>query len=76
MMYLKNYNLKNKTAVVTGFSGFIGTTFTMQLLKRGWNVYEIDTLTHVSNRKLTAQKQENFNFENRISQSFAKMFQL
>ena len=54
-----------KTAVVTGFSGFIGTTFTMQLLKRGWKVYGIDKFTHVSNRKLTAQKQENFNFENK-----------
>ena len=41
-----------KTAVVTGFSGFIGTTFTMQLLKRGWKVYGIDKFTHVSNNKL------------------------
>ena len=53
-----------KTAVVTGFSGFIGTTFTMQLLKRGWKVYGIDKFTHVSNTKLIKQKHENFSFEN------------
>ena len=53
-----------KTAVVSGFSGFIGTTFTMQLLKRGWKVYGIDKFTHVSNNKLVKQKHENFSFEN------------
>jgi len=54
-----------KTAVITGFSGFIGTTFTMQLLKRGWKVYGIDKFTHVSNNKLIKQKHENFSFENK-----------
>ena len=53
-----------KTAVVTGFSGFLGTTFTMQLLNKGWKVYGIDKLTHVSNKKLIKQTPENFNFGN------------
>ena len=47
-----------KTAVVTGFSGFIGTTFTMQLLKRGWKVFGIDKFTHVSNNKLNESNVE------------------
>lgn len=53
-----------KTAVVTGFSGFIGTTFTKRLLADGWKVYGIDKFTHVSNRELLKVRHENFSFEN------------
>lgn len=41
-----------KTAVVTGYAGFIGTTFTKKLLEQGWYVYGIDKFTHVSNYEL------------------------
>ena len=40
----------NKIAVVTGFAGFIGTTFTQLLLRSGWRVYGIDKFTHVANQ--------------------------
>tara|TARA_A100001015_G_scaffold312041_1_gene416437 strand:+ start:149 stop:1111 length:963 start_codon:yes stop_codon:yes gene_type:complete len=39
----------NKIAVITGFAGFIGTTFTQLLLSKGWRVYGIDKSTHVAN---------------------------
>src|SRR5210317_1919566 len=40
----------NIIAVVTGFAGFIGTTFTQLLLRSGWRVYGIDKFTHVANQ--------------------------
>jgi nucleoside-diphosphate-sugar epimerase len=41
--------VNTKIAVVTGFAGFIGTTFTQLLLRKGWKVYGIDKFTHVAN---------------------------
>lgn len=41
-----------KIVVVTGYAGFIGTTFTKKLLEQGWHVYGIDKFTHVSNYEL------------------------
>lgn len=52
-----------KTAVVTGFAGFIGTTFTNRLLAEGWKVYGIDKFTHVCNQSLLNVKNENFEWE-------------
>jgi len=52
-----------KTAVVTGFAGFIGTTFTNRLLAEGWKVYGIDKFTHVCNQSLLNSKNENFEWE-------------
>jgi dTDP-glucose 4,6-dehydratase len=52
-----------KTAVVTGFAGFIGTTFTNRLLAEGWKVYGIDKFTHVCNQALLNIKNENFEWE-------------
>lgn len=52
-----------KTAVVTGFAGFIGTTFTQRLLRDGWKVYGIDKFTHVSNQSLLNIKDKNFEWE-------------
>jgi dTDP-glucose 4,6-dehydratase len=52
-----------KTAVVTGFGGFIGTTFTKRLLADGWKVYGFDKFTHVSNHKLTNTFHDNFEWE-------------
>ena len=54
-----------KTAVVTGFAGFIGTTFTKKLLDEGWKVYGIDKFTHVSNKALVRNKHDNFTYENK-----------
>jgi len=54
-----------KTAVVTGFAGFIGTTFTKKLLDEGWKVYGIDKFTHVSNKALVKNKHDNFTYENK-----------
>ncbi len=56
--------MSKKIAVVTGFAGFIGTTFTKRLLSDGWKVYGIDKLTHVSNNKLHLEQPENFFIEN------------
>lgn len=53
----------NKIAVVTGFAGFIGTTFTKRLLADGWKVYGIDKFTHVSNQSLINLKDDNFEWE-------------
>jgi len=53
-----------KTAIVTGFAGFIGTTFTKKLLTEGWKVYGVDKFTHVSNRDLTSTLYENFTWVN------------
>lgn len=52
-----------KTAVVTGFAGFIGTTFTNRLLADGWKVYGIDKFTHVCNQSLLNIKNDNFEWE-------------
>jgi dTDP-glucose 4,6-dehydratase len=52
-----------KTAVVTGFAGFIGTTFTNRLLAEGWKVYGIDKFTHVCNQSLLNIKNNNFEWE-------------
>jgi len=52
-----------KTAVVTGFAGFIGTTFTNKLLAEGWKVYGIDKFTHVSNQSLLRIKNNNFEWK-------------
>lgn len=53
-----------KTALVTGFAGFIGTTFTKRLLAEGWKVYGIDKFTHVCNQSLINTKNNNFEWEN------------
>ena len=45
----RDRKLYKKIAVVTGCSGFIGTTFTRVLLEKGWIVYGIDKLTYVAN---------------------------
>ena len=54
-----------KTAVVTGFAGFIGTTFTKKLLDDGWKVYGIDKFTHVSNNAIVRNRHDNFTYENK-----------
>ena len=41
--------MAKKIAVVTGYAGFLGSTFTKKLLEEGWYVYCIDSFTHVSN---------------------------
>src|SRR6056300_1771457 len=41
--------MAKKIAVVTGYAGFIGSTFTKKLLEEGWYVYCIDRFSHVSN---------------------------
>lgn len=56
--------MSKKIAVVTGFAGFIGTTFTKRLLKDGWKVYGFDKFTHVSNHSLTSKFHDNFEWEN------------
>ena len=53
-----------KTAIVTGFAGFIGTTFTQKLLHEGWRVYGIDKFTHVANHSLINTQNENFSYVN------------
>lgn len=49
-----------KTAIVTGFAGFLGTTFTKKLLSEGWKVYGIDKFTYVHNKSLTRANLKNF----------------
>ena len=49
-----------KTAIVTGFSGFLGTTFTKKLLNEGWKVYGIDKFTYVHNKSLIRANLKNF----------------
>jgi len=52
-----------KTAVVTGFAGFIGTTFTKRLLAEGWKVYGVDKFTHVCNNELVKTNVNNFEWD-------------
>ena len=40
--------MSKKVAVVTGYAGFIGSTFTRRLLEEGWYVYCIDKFSYVS----------------------------
>jgi len=44
--------MSKKVAVVTGFAGFIGSTFTERLLEQGWYVYAIDKFCYLSNQPL------------------------
>ena len=39
----------NKSIIITGCSGFIGSQVTLDFLKDGWNVLGIDKETYVSN---------------------------
>jgi len=41
--------MSKKIAVVTGWAGFIGLTFTKKLIQEGWYVYGIDKFTYVAN---------------------------
>ena len=41
--------MSKKVAVVTGYAGFIGSTFTRRLLEKGYYVYCIDKFSYVSN---------------------------
>lgn len=41
--------MSKNIAVVTGWAGFIGLTFTKKLIQQGWYVYGIDKFTHVAN---------------------------
>ena len=47
--------MAKKIAVVTGFVGFIGCTFTEKLLEKGWYVYAIDKFCYLSNQGVQAQ---------------------
>src|SRR6056300_300459 len=40
--------MSKKVAVVTGYAGFIGSTFTRRLLEEGWYIYCIDKFSYVS----------------------------
>jgi dTDP-glucose 4,6-dehydratase len=44
-----------KTAVVTGYAGFIGSALTEYLLSAGWYVYGIDKLTYAANKEFVAK---------------------
>ena len=52
--------MPKQIAVVTGFAGFIGKTFTEKLLSKGWKVYGIDKFTYVCERRIT--EYENFTY--------------
>ena len=56
-----------KIAVVTGFRGFIGVSFTQRLLDLGWQVYGIDKKTYVANETL------HFLINNSIGNSFREI---
>tara|TARA_B100000519_G_C14193418_1_gene414247 strand:+ start:267 stop:1244 length:978 start_codon:yes stop_codon:yes gene_type:complete len=49
-----------KIAVVTGYAGFIGSTFTEKLLEHGWHVYCIDKFTYVSNTLQADRTQQKY----------------
>ena len=40
--------MSKKVAVVTGYAGFLGSTFTRRLLEEGWYLYCIDKISYVS----------------------------
>ena len=52
--------MAKKIAVVTGFVGFIGCTFTEKLLEKGWYVYAIDKFCYLSNQGVQAQLMEKY----------------
>tara|TARA_R110000796_G_scaffold4214_17_gene16008 strand:+ start:1889 stop:2845 length:957 start_codon:yes stop_codon:yes gene_type:complete len=51
-----------KTAVVTGYAGFIGSALTEYLLKAGWYVYGIDKLTYAANKDFVAKISSHYSF--------------
>ncbi len=52
--------MAKKVAVVTGYAGFIGSTFTKRLLEEGWSVYCIDKFTYVSNTLQADRTQQKY----------------
>ena len=52
--------MSKKIAVVTGYAGFIGSTFTEKLLEKGWHVYCIDKFTYVSNTLQADRTQQKY----------------
>ena len=52
--------MAKKIAVVTGYAGFIGSTFTEKLLEQGWHVYCIDKFTYVSNTLQADRTQQKY----------------
>lgn len=55
--------MSKKIAVVTGYAGFIGSTFTRKLLEDGWKLYCIDKFNYVSDM-LQADKNHKDYWEN------------
>ena len=52
--------MAKKIAVVTGYAGFIGSTFTEKLLEHGWHVYCIDKFTYESNTLQADRTQQKY----------------
>ncbi len=52
--------MAKKVAVVTGFAGFIGSTFTEKLLEKGYYVYCIDRFSYLSNDNLSERLLNNY----------------
>lgn len=52
--------MSKKVAVVTGYAGFIGSTFTRKLLEEGWYLYCIDKITHVSDTLQADRNHHNY----------------
>ena len=52
--------MAKKVAVVTGYAGFIGSTFTKKLLERGYYVYCIDRFSYLSNESISQKLLEQY----------------
>ena len=53
--------MSRKVAVVTGYAGFIGSTFTRKLLEKGYYVFCIDKFTYVSDSLQAQRNNQDFN---------------
>ena len=52
--------MSKKVAVVTGYAGFIGSTFTEKLLERGYHVYCIDRFSYLSYEDISQKLINNY----------------
>jgi len=52
--------MSKKVAVVTGYAGFIGSTFTRRLLEKGYYVYCIDKFSYVSENIQAQRNHQDF----------------
>jgi nucleoside-diphosphate-sugar epimerase len=66
-----NKNISNKTALITGATGFIGTNLTLNLLKNNYKIFAVDN--HFSSDEKNVLTIKNFISKNQIDEKYKEL---